>query len=103
MKPTLNPLGKPLAYSEEIHPNGQKRFIVFQEFLRQMQNPSAEFDLVFIDGFSFEETLKKPLDVYLENSKLFNSRPSIVFMSGKINLDDSTIWQPSCTSTTAIP
>ena len=67
----------------------QKRFTVFQDFLRQMQNPSTDFGLVFIDGFSFEETLRKPLDVYLENSKLFNSRPCIVFVSGQMNLDTS--------------
>jgi nucleoside phosphorylase len=67
----------------------QKHFTVFQEFLRQIQKPSAEFGLVFIDGFSFEEPLKKPLDVYLENSRLFNSRSSIVFISGQINLDAS--------------
>jgi nucleoside phosphorylase len=67
----------------------QKRFTVFQEFLRQMQNPSTDFGLVFIDGFSFEEPLRKPLDVYLENSKLFSSRPCIVFVSGHMNLDTS--------------
>jgi len=70
-------------------PYQQKQFTVFQEFLNQMQKPSAEFGLIFIDGFSFEEPLKKPLDVYLENSKLFNNRPSIVFISGQIDLDAS--------------
>jgi nucleoside phosphorylase len=85
--------GKILVYAHAgykgWHQYQQEKFTVFQEFLSQMQKPSAEFGLVFIDGFSFEEPLKKRLDVYLENSKLFNSHPSIVFISGQIDLDAS--------------
>ncbi len=85
--------GEILAYAHENYQgwqsHRQKKFTRFQEFLAQVQNPTAEFGLIFIDGFSFETPLKKRLDIYLEKSKLLQNRASIVFVSGQIELDAS--------------
>ena len=67
----------------------QQQFTVFQEFLSQMQKPEAEFGLVFIDGFSFEEPLQSSPTAYIKRSKLFKGGTSIVFISGQMNLDAS--------------
>jgi nucleoside phosphorylase len=65
----------------------RQQFTVFQEFLSQMQKPTAEFGLVFIDGFSVEEPLKSSPTAYIKRSKLFKGGTSIVFISGQLNLD----------------
>ena len=67
----------------------RQQFTVFQEFLSQMQKPEAEFGLVFIDGFSFEEPLQSSPTAYIKRSKLFKGGTSIVFISGQVNLDAS--------------
>jgi nucleoside phosphorylase len=67
----------------------RQHFTVFQEFLRHMQKTEVDFGLVFIDGFSVEESLKSSPTAYIKRSKLFKCGTSIVFVSGQLNLDAS--------------
>lgn len=65
----------------------RQQFTVFQDFLSQMQKPEAEFGLVFIDGFSFEQPLQSSPTAYIKRSQLFKGGTSIVFISGQVRLD----------------
>jgi nucleoside phosphorylase len=67
----------------------RQEFALFPEFLSQMQKPTVEFGLVFIDGYSFEAPLQSSPTAYIKRSKLFKNRASIVFISGQVDLDVS--------------
>jgi nucleoside phosphorylase len=67
----------------------RQEFSMFPEFLNQMQKPTLEFGLVFIDGYSFEAPLQSSPTAYIKRSKLFKNRASIVFISGHVDLDVS--------------
>jgi hypothetical protein len=85
--------GSVLVYAHAAYGGWQQyqrqEFTLFSEFLCQVQTPSLEFGLVFIDGFSVEAPLQDDPTTSIRRSKLFRSRASIVFISGQVELDAS--------------
>jgi nucleoside phosphorylase len=85
--------GGVLVYAHAAYDGWQQyqrqEFTLFSEFLCQVQTPSSEFGLVFIDGFSIEAPLHDDPTTLIRRSKLFRSRGSIVFISGQVDLDAS--------------
>ena len=62
----------------------------FQQFLDNLQQPDADFGLVFIDGYSLPEPLTS-LTARLKRSRLFKTRSSVVFVGGQLSLDGTDI------------
>jgi len=62
----------------------------FQQFLDNLQQPEADFGLVFIDGSSLPEPLTS-LTARLKRSRLFKTRSSVVFVGGQLSLDGTDI------------